>query len=279
MYLSNMVRELQASTSLTDPGQLMNLAEAATNALTVDHGIGTVQKLYDLGEDLRRVPNDRINMVTMPWLQDPENPNVTVIPDPVAAGDLFSMVREDIAIDRPASEQDGGEPGESGETGEPEESTDPAEAADPAEEIPVAVQNGTGFDGQVPVDGRAAEITEELQGLGFTSAVTEETLAEEESTILLYPEESDRANAEAVAEALGLPDSALRISPSSAQLTLVIGADWTEGTTYPEQQDDDSGGSGGSEGSGGGGTTFEPDDIISGQDKNTCMEVNPYYTW
>ncbi|MGP3967960.1 LCP family protein [Streptomyces sp. 6N223] len=274
MYLSNMARELQGSTSLTDPAELMNLAESATNALTVDHGLGSVQKLYDLGEDLRQVPNKRVNMVTMPWEPDPENPTVTVVPAPGTAENLFSLVREDIPIDRPEQANDA--PEEPRESESPEESAAPA---DPEAEIPVAVQNGTGYGGQLPVDGRAGDITEELVRLGFASAVTDLTLASEESTLLLYPAEDDRANAEAVAEALGVPGSALRISPSSTQITLVVGADWAEGTSYPAQDDGGSGGSGSGGSGGGGNTPINPDDIISGQDKNTCMAVNPVYTW
>jgi LCP family protein required for cell wall assembly len=268
MYLSNMVRELQAGTSLTNPGELMDLAEAATNALTVDHGLGTVNRLYGLGEDLRQVPNDRINMITMPWLPDPEDPEVTVIPDPEPSQELFSMVREDLPLDED-SRPSQNEPGQAG-------SEEPAEPADPDDQIEVAVRNGTGYDGVLPVDGRASEITGELHALGFTSAVTDEAPASEESSAVLYPAEADRANAEAVAEALGLPGSAVRISPSATSVTLVIGADWREGTSYPEEQESggDDGGSGG-----GGGSSFDSDEIISGEDEDACMHVNPYYTW
>jgi LCP family protein required for cell wall assembly len=271
MYLSNMVRELQADATLSNPGELMDLAEAATNALTVDHGIGTVNRLYDLGDDLRQVPNDRINMITMPWLPDPADPEVTVIPDPEQSEELFSMVREDIPLDEPSQN----EPGQDGSGDSGSGSEEPGEPADPDDQIEVAVQNGTGYDGALPVDGRASEITDELHALGFTSAVTDETLASEESSAVLYPAEADRANAEAVAEALGLPGSAVRISPSATSVTLVVGADWREGTSYPEEQESgDDGGSGG-----GGGSSFDNDEIISGDDENNCMHVNPYYTW
>ncbi|MGP4113988.1 LCP family protein [Streptomyces sp. 4N509B] len=292
MYLSNMVTQLQNGTSLTDPGQLMNLAEAATNALTVDHGLGGVTRLYDLGEDLRQVPSDRINMVTMPWLRDPENPEVTVIPDPVKAEQLFSLVREDIPIDEQGADEGAGEGGgqesgpdggqESGGAGDPggaEEPT-PEATADPAEQIAVAVRNGTGYDGAAPVDSRASVITDELHRMGFASAFTDVTPAAEATTTVLYPEntgdDTARANAEAVATALGLPGSAVRASDTVLQPTLVIGADWLDGTSYPEQED---GGGEGSGGGGGGGSPVDPDDIISGDSSEKCMAVNPFYTW
>ncbi|MFI7278175.1 LCP family protein [Streptomyces sp. NPDC049879] len=274
MYLSNMVDELQNSTSLTNAGQLMDLAEAATNALTVDHGLGSVQKLYDLGQDLRSVPGDRMNSVTLPWLPDPDDEN-RIVPDTAEAEALFALVRDDIPLD----DQDAA-PAESGADASAEATADPEDA------IPVAVRNGTGADGQVPVDGRAAVITDHLLSLGFTQAATDATMSSEVTTRVLYADEADKPNAQAVAEALGLPGSAVRISTSVDQVTLIIGADWREGTEFvppSEAPAPDDGGSGTGEGSGGdgGGQAVDEEDILSGADSDTCMEVNPLpmYTW
>ncbi|WP_049578784.1 LCP family protein [Streptomyces sp. SBT349] len=281
MYLSNMVDELQAGTSLTNPTELMNLAEAATSALTVDHGLGTVQKLYDLGEDLRSVPGDRINSVTLPWLPDPDNPDATVVPDPEAAEALFALVREDIPLDdQDAAPADDGESGEGGgEGGEDGADASPEATADPAADIPVAVRNGTGGDLELPVNGRASVITDELHRLGFTLAGTDETPVTEAVSQVLYPEGGNAANAEAVASALGLPGSAVRISTTVEQVTLVIGADWREGTSYTERPEDpgDGGATDGGEG-GDGGPAVDEEAILSG-DEEACMHVNPAYTW
>lgn len=286
MYLTNMVEELQSGTSLTDPGELMDLAEAATSALTVDPGLGSVEALYELGQDLRRVPSERINMLTMPWLPDPENPDTTVIPDPERAEELFSLVRQDIPLDdpdaRPEREE---EPAAEPRPGGDDESA-PEDAAPPAAEIPVGVRNGTGSATMPPVNGRATVITEELYRLGYTSAWTDATPAAEASTVILYPSEADRAAAAAVAESLGLPDEAVQQSPGSTGITLIVGADWREGTTYPsggaEPPDGGSTGDGGDAGDTGDEEdhpSFSSDDIISGRDDDACMPVNPNYTW
>ncbi|MFR9724713.1 LCP family protein [Streptomyces sp. MS19] len=274
MYLSNMVDELQGSTSLTNTGQLMDLAEAATNALTVDHGLGSVQKLYDLGQDLRAVPGDRMNSVTLPWLPDPDDEN-RIIPDLAEAEALFALVRDDIPLD----DQDAA-------PAEPDADASAEATADPEDTIPVAVRNGTGADGQVPVDGRAAVITDHLLSLGFTQAATDATMSSEVTSRVLYADEADKPNAQAVAEALGLPGSAVRISTSVDQVTLIIGADWREGTEFvpPSEAPAPDGGSGdggsGGEASGGG-QAVDEEDILSGADSDTCMEVNPLpmYTW
>ncbi|MDT0346797.1 LCP family protein [Streptomyces litchfieldiae] len=267
MYLSNMVDELQNSTSLTNTSELMNLAEAATNALTVNHEIGTVQDLYNLGGDLRQVPNDRINMVTLPWLPDPANPDVTIIPDPEKSEDLFSMVRDDIPLDDPDARPADPEESEDGASASPEET------ADPADQIGIAVRNGTDDGIQGPVEGRAGDITDELHRLGFTAAATDTTPAAEQSTILYYSDIADQANAEAVAEALGLPHSAIRTSSDVEGLTLVIGADWREGTAYPEAAPDESGSPEEDE------PAVDSEDIISGSNGDDCMPVNPDYVW
>ena len=98
MYMSSMVRELKAGTKLSNPKKLWNLAEAATEALTVDKGIGSVQDLYDLANDVKRVPTHRITMVTMPWVPDPRNAN-HVVPKEGDAEQVFSMIRNDVALD------------------------------------------------------------------------------------------------------------------------------------------------------------------------------------
>ncbi|WP_052852416.1 LCP family protein [Streptomyces avicenniae] len=272
MYLSNMVDELQNSTSLTNPGQLMDLAEAATNALTVDHGLGSVQNLYDLGQDLRSIPGDRMNSVTLPWLPDPDDEN-RIVPDMAEAEALFALVRDDIPLDDQDAAPAEPDPEASGEA-----------TPDPEDSIPVAVRNGTGADGQIPVDGRASVITEALQGLGFTQAATDATMSSEVTTRVLYADAADKANAQAVAGALGLPGSAVRISTSVEQVTLIIGADWREGTEFTAPTEEPpADGSGGTDGGGeeGGGQAVDEEDILSGADSDTCMDVNPLpmYTW
>ncbi|TDC26264.1 LytR family transcriptional regulator [Streptomyces sp. 8K308] len=286
MYLSNMADELQNSTSLTNPTELMNLAEAATNALTVDNGLASVQDLYSLGEDLRSVPGDRINSITMPWLPDPADPEVTVVPDPTEAEALFALVRDDIALD----DQDAAPAGDQGEGG----SASPEATADPPAEVEVLVRNGTGdvATGEAPVDGRASDITEELVAQGYTGAATDLASEPQANSQVLYPDAGDRANAEAVAEAVGLPHSAVRISPSAEGVTLIVGNDWREGTAYPEPTPDESAdpdsGSGADSGSGSGSDSGSgdeeqavDDDAILFGDQEDCMAVNPLpqYTW
>ncbi|HWM39351.1 MAG TPA: LCP family protein [Streptomyces sp.] len=257
MYMNSMVRQLKAGTKLTDPGKMRNLAEAATEALTVDDGLGTVKKLYDLGNDLKRVPTKRITMATMPWKYAPGG---FVVPKPGDADDTFSLVRNDVALD-----------GRDKKKPSARKSPPPSKPTVAKSEIAVRVMNGTGSALQPPVTGRAGVISEQLGRQGFSQATADQTPRSQADTTISYPSENQRGNALAVAEALGLPESAAKHSSGVQGVTLVIGGDWREGTSYPK----DTGGSRGKK------ENKAPDsaDALRGDDEKACMDVNPSYVW
>ncbi|MFF7730757.1 LCP family protein [Streptomyces sp. NPDC008001] len=224
MYMNAMVRQLKSGTKLTDPDKLTDLAEAATKALTVDKDLGSVKKLYDLADDIKRVPSDRITMTTMPWASDPWDPDAHVIPKPGDAEKLFSLVRSDIALDGKDKKKD-------------DKGAAPSVPASPKGSIAVTVFNGTGTATQPVVTGRGAEIAAALVKQGFTKAISDSSPRAQADTTLSYAKTSQRADAQALAKALGLPERAVRMSTAVDGLTLVIGGDWRAGTTYPKGDD------------------------------------------
>ncbi|MBB4784982.1 LCP family protein [Streptomyces rapamycinicus] len=248
MYMTSMIRQLKSGTKLSDPGKLMDLAEAATDALTVDHGLGTVKKLYDLGNDLKRVPTKRTTMITMPW--EYGGGGEYVLPKPGDAEQTFSLLRNDISLD--------------GKDKKKPDAT-PAPTA-PKEQLPVVVQNGTASTVLGPVSGRAAVITSELARLGYAKATANTVLISQADTTVLYPDEPRQGDALAVAKALKLPKSAVKSSKSVREVTLVVGNDWREGTAYPKTAADD------------GDKTPKSADALNGEEKG-CMKVNPGYTF
>lgn len=279
MYFTSMMRELQAGTKLTDPGKLMNLAESATSALTVDTGLGTVNRLYDLGEDLKDVPSQGVTMVTMPWVPDPMDPGAHVVPVEDEAERIFSALRNDVALD----DEDGqaeAEKAEEAAAKEAERETE-AEASEVARaEVAVSVRNGTGTALEGPVTGRAGAVTETLRQLGYTQAVTDNSPSSQVDTTLQYPGEQHRAAAEALAADLGLPDSALRATPDVATLSLVVGADWREGDAYPDwSRDSVDSDANASEEDGEKESILDGHDTVAGDDDSACMAVNSVYTW
>jgi LCP family protein required for cell wall assembly len=254
MYMTSMVRQLKAGTKLTDPGKLRSLAEAATRALTVDEGIDTVKDLYDLGNELKQVPTRRITMATMPW--EYSDGGAYVVPKPGDAEKVFSLIRDDVALDgRDEPKKDAGK-----------KTADPAA---PSDRITVRVRNGTRTVTLGPVNGRAGAVAGELNRLGFALAAADPTEAPQADTTLVYPDEDLHGDALAVAKAIGLPERAVRQSAGVEEITLVVGADWREGSAYPEQaanREDEKL------------EAPESADALGGEEKD-CMSVNPRYTW
>ncbi|GAA3069849.1 LCP family protein [Streptomyces glomeratus] len=247
-YMSAMVRELRANATLSNPGKLRGLAETATRALTVDKGLGTVAKLYDLSTELKKVPTDRITMTTMPYVYAGER----VVPKPGDADQLFRLVREDIPLDGKGTKK---------------KATTAAAAAptDSDDKIAVQVQNGTRTSELAPVGGRASSVAQLLAGKGFAEARADgSTVLSEDKTVIRYPSADLKGDAERVAKVLGIPASSVVKSTDVSGVTLVVGADWRSDTTYKAPKADNK--------------TPESANILNGATKQ-CMKVDPSYTW
>ncbi|WP_242570901.1 LCP family protein [Streptomyces sp. NP-1717] len=253
MYMNSMVRELRKGAKLTDPGKLMSLAEAATDALTVDKGLGGVKKLYDLAEELKQVPTNRITMATMPNVYGEGSESGRVFPKPGDAEQLFDMVRDDVPLDGKASKRK-----------PPAESKDPAAA--PAE-TGVLVRNGTGSDTQAPTPQRATAVAGLLAAEGYTKAVADVTPDATARTEVLFPSADLEGDAQAVAKSLGIPVSSAKKSTEVSGVTLVVGADWRTGDTYPKSaaKDEDK--------------TPDTARALNGADDTECMEIQPGFTF
>ncbi|MFD7704631.1 LCP family protein [Streptomyces caelestis] len=252
MYMNSMVRELRENATLSNPNKLRRLAEKATEALTVDPGLNSVKKLYDLSTELRKVEPKRITMTTMP------NRYVGARVEPTEdAEQLFRLVREDITLDGGDAEK------EAAPAREDRGSDDPA--AEDAE-IAVLVQNGTRTDTLGSARGRAGDVADLLVDEGFARAVADQGASlSEKTTVVRYPSADLEGDAEAVAEALGLEPGAVRRSTDVSGVTLVVGADWREGTTYRAPEKDNE--------------VPESAEALNGADDEACMKVNPAFTW
>ncbi|GAA3538446.1 LCP family protein [Streptomyces osmaniensis] len=247
-YMNSMVRELRKNAKLSNPNKLRKLAEAATNALTVDEGIGTVAELYDLAGELKKVPTSRITMTTMP------NQYVGSRVEPTEdATKLFRLVREDIALDGKDKKKNA-------------EETAPTDPAAADEEIAVQVQNGTRTDVLAPVSGRATTVAGLLVDKGFTRAVADSsTTPTADTTVVRYPSAELQGDAQRLAKALGIPTKAVEKSTDVSGVTLVVGADWREGTAYKAPKQDD--------------RTPDTAEALNASDTKACMKVNDGFTW
>ncbi|MFF8847751.1 LCP family protein [Streptomyces sp. NPDC015127] len=223
MYMNSVIRKLKEQNAFTDGGRLMDLAETATSSLQVSEEIGTVKKLFDLGMTLKDVPTDRIAMLTMPRIPDPANPKNHVLPAPGEADRLWEMLRDDVPVDGKAP------------TSKPKTPAAPKDPAAAPADIGIMVRNGTGADGP-PTPQRATTVAGLLVQQGFTGAQADSTPDPQKRTQVLFPSADLQGDAQAVAKALGVPTSAVKRSTDVSGVTLVVGADWRTGDTFPKSE-------------------------------------------
>ncbi|MFJ8664106.1 LCP family protein [Streptomyces sp. NPDC093795] len=255
MYLNGMVEKLQKQNAWSDTGQLMGLAETATKALQVSDELKSVKKLFDLSMQLKNVKMNRLTTATVPtteWSQDRNKLEMVKS----SADKMWAMLRDDIAFDK------NGKPA----AAKPKPSTPakPKVTAEAPGSFAVTVANGTAGTDEAPVEGRAKAVTETLTGKGFTQAEASKEAQPREDSVVMYPKadgDQGRANAVSVAKALGLPEAKVRPDAKVEGITLVVGADWREGSVYKAP-------------------AREAGDLPAGaDDKATCMDVYSVYKW
>ncbi|MCX4511251.1 LCP family protein [Streptomyces sp. NBC_01619] len=252
MYMNSVIRKLKKQNAFTDTGQLMDLAETATKSLQVSEEIGTVKKLFDLGMQLKDVPMERIEMLTMPWIQDPYDQN-RVLPAPEKADNVWRMVRDDIPLDG------------KGPTSKPKPAAAPKDPAAPAAEIGVLVQNGTHTAQEGSVRGRATDVAGVLKDKGYARASQDSTSNPMAKTVVRYPSAELEGDAYAVAKSLGIPAGSVKKSTDVSGVTVVVGADWRTGDTFPKSAAPT--------------LSREDTDALNGANETECMDVYAPYRW
>ncbi|WP_078877798.1 LCP family protein [Streptomyces sp. 150FB] len=258
MYLNSMIRELKSQSVFTDTGRLTGLAEAATKSLEVSKEIGTVKKLYDLAMQLKSVPTDRLTSVTMPTLPDPQDPDNHLVANQADTDKLWTFLRDDVALDANGAKDEGKKT--------PAEPVSKDPAAKPSE-TGVTVLNGTGGGAEAPVSGRAGVVADLLTGKGYTLAKSDTRPVSEKSTTVTFPSADLEGDAQQVAKSLGIPLTSVKRSTDVSGVTLVVGADWRSGSTYPKQEKPKAGG------------IPDTSDAINGSDTKACMDVYAPYVW
>ncbi|MFI8522725.1 LCP family protein [Streptomyces sp. NPDC085481] len=220
-FLSSMIRQMKSDDTLTSPTKMYGLAEAATNALTVDTGIGSIKKLTALAEELAKIDAKNITFMTLPVIDNPAEPKpITVVPDPVKAPQLFAMMQSDTSLTEVKQKQQDAKNAQA-----------QAQAAllkgerSTAREVRVDVYNGSG------IQGAAQSTINWLQNDNGVTRSTNKSNAPQKAakTTLTYaPNQADQARK--LADLMGLPATALKPGTQDAgerePMTLVLGADF-----------------------------------------------------
>ncbi|MFJ8057470.1 LCP family protein [Streptomyces sp. NPDC096142] len=257
IFLSAMIRKFKSAGTLTDPAAVYSLADAATKALTVDDGLGSVKKLIGLAADLNKVPAKRMTFTTMQTAPDPSDSNRVVVG--AGARSLFATIAGDQSLTTGSGKKSAAA------------SATATSSPVPASEIAVTVENGT------TVTGRASAIATALTGQGFNSGTTTVNAPSAAATTTLTYGPGQKAEAQTVAEALVLPSSRLKQGTGTG-LTLVIGGDWTSGTSYPGATSSPTSPSSSSSASGDAQAAVSNAHASTADEAKACAKVSTYKT-
>lgn len=212
-FLSQLVQTMRSKMNLTSVSTLLRIGQAAAKSTTVSSNFSGISGLEGLVESLNRVPSKNITFLTMPWYVDPTN-NARVLVLQPQANAMFKNIQNDVSYTNTKKKS----------TPKPTTPKPAAPSVDKAT-VRVGVYNGNG------AAGRASAIASALQSDGFSQAVSVGNADITQTTMVYYPT-GDATQAAAVAAALGIPSSQVQESSDYATVGVVIGTDFTQGTTY-----------------------------------------------
>jgi LCP family protein required for cell wall assembly len=190
-FFSSVIQKVKSKNTLEDPFELYDLANTATQALTVDPGLGSVSKLLSLAATMRNLHTNNVNFITMPTVEDPDNNNR-----------LLPLYPEDDIIWNML------DTGQTWQGGLP---------VTPASGQTINVLNGNG------TSGLAAQTAATLKQFGFTIGTVGDAPFTENTTVS-YSGPSEAGGAYTL---MGdLQQAPLVQNGVSGPITLTIGADW-----------------------------------------------------
>ncbi|MER6100620.1 LCP family protein [Streptomyces sp. NPDC001728] len=220
-FLGSMIRQMKSNETLTSPTKLYDLAEAATSALTVDKGIGSLGKLEDMAKELAGIDTKNISFATLPVIDNPDEPKpITVVPHPTQAPQLFAALQGDVSLTEVKKKEQSAKNAQAQAQAKLLQGTRAEASA-----VRVDVYNGSG------IRGAAQSTINWLQNEQGVNRSTNKSNAPEKAakTTLTYaPNQADQARK--LADMMGLPATALKPGTQDAgvrePMTLVLGADF-----------------------------------------------------
>lgn len=72
-FVASMVQQVINAKTLTNPIHLSRFLNAATSSLSLDEGLGSIERLADLGYQFRHIGPEHMQFLTGPWAPDPTN--------------------------------------------------------------------------------------------------------------------------------------------------------------------------------------------------------------
>lgn len=220
VFLASLARELKSNAKLTNVDGMFRIANSAVGALTVDNDLAGVDKLIDLADEIKKVPEKRMAFTTLPTETYRPAPD-QVQPRRPAADNLWAAIRADLPLTAgdPATDPP---PAPATETPAPPQTIAPSDAA----QIRVTVDSGSARK-------RITPVVDALKRLGFkaTSGTSMPDGREHANSRITYPD-GRQEQARAIAVALNLPETALEAARAGeTTIRLLIGADLPDAGT------------------------------------------------
>jgi LCP family protein required for cell wall assembly len=204
-FLGSMVTKIKSKGLLLRPDRLLSFLGAATNSITTDPALGSLNALRKLAEDVKGIDSKNVTFLTAPNEPYPADPNRVQL-KPSAA-----TVWNDLRFDQPLAGKK-----KPSSTPTPTQTGPPLKT--PPENIRVQVLNGS------PTPGEAARVAKDLTADGFqVVGVSNAPRRDYTNTKVLYDpayNESGRTLGAAVTGSTVTEDATL-----SSTLVIIVGAD------------------------------------------------------
>ncbi|MFF1694458.1 LCP family protein [Streptomyces sp. NPDC058257] len=218
-FLSSLMRKLKSNDTLTSPTKMIKLAEAGTDALSVDSKIADIMKLRDLGMELGKLDMKNLTFATVPVIDNPaEKVHTTVVVNDAKADPLFSMMRADESLTAVKKK-------EKKEKAEVAARLKGSKSA--ASDVRVNIYNGSGKTG-------AAQATltylQNTEGMSKASQLGNAPSDLKKTTLEYAPDQADEARR--LADVMGLSGSAMKPGKSEKNsqglpaIKLTLGGDF-----------------------------------------------------
>ncbi|CAM5397196.1 LCP family protein [Streptomyces pseudogriseolus] len=234
-FLSSLMRELKSNDTLTSPSKMIKLAEAGTEALTVDSQLNSINKLKDLGMELGKLNVKNLTFTTIPVVDNPaEKIKATVVLDESKAPEVFDLIRNDVSFTEVKQQQ------------KKEKAAVAARLKGekaPASEVRVRILNGGAPAGSAQSTLSWLQVD---QGVGKSENAGNAPAELAKTTLEYAPDQADQARR--LADILGLSGSAMKPGESVTNsqglpaMTLTLGKDFKGAgvsLTPPDKAPDD----------------------------------------
>jgi LCP family protein required for cell wall assembly len=135
-YMSSMMRVMKSDATLTNPGKILGLANAAAENVILSNTLSPLPTMVSLALTLKDLDLDNMTFVTFPTVTDPNDVN-KLVPDGTLAAELVTKLQNDQPVKLDANAlRDGSIVGADGTVVDPAVPTE--EAIDPVTGLPSA---------------------------------------------------------------------------------------------------------------------------------------------